>query len=68
MHQSDTLRAEIRKLVVEQRKLNPELGKITRKIFWYPVAIAIGMIVTVSTVTAALIKLEQGGLVVGVAG
>lgn len=54
---SDTLREEILKLVVEQRKLNTETGKITREIFWYPVAIATGMIVTVSTVTAAIIKL-----------
>lgn len=54
---SDTLREEILKLVVEQHKLNTETGKITREIFWYPVAIATGMIVTVSTVTAAIIKL-----------
>jgi hypothetical protein len=54
---SDTLREEILKLVVEQRKLNTETGKITREIFWYPVAIATGMIVTVSTVTAAIINL-----------
>lgn len=54
---SETLREEILKLVVEQRKLNTETGKITREIFWYPVAIATGMIVTVSTVTAAIINL-----------
>lgn len=54
---SDTLREEILKLLVEQRKLNTETGKITREIFWYPVAIASGMIVTISTVTAAIIKL-----------
>ncbi|WP_064619210.1 hypothetical protein [Pseudomonas sp. GR 6-02] len=54
---SDALREEILKLVVEQRKLNTETRKITREIFWYPVAIATGMIVTVSTVTAAIINL-----------
>jgi len=54
---SDPLREEILKLVVEQRKLNTEAGNITREVFWYPVAIATGMIVTVSTVTAAIIKL-----------
>lgn len=54
---SDPLREEILKLVVEQRKLNTEAGTITREVFWYPVAIATGMIVTVSTVTAAIIKL-----------
>ncbi|ANI61550.1 hypothetical protein PGR6_39770 [Pseudomonas sp. GR 6-02] len=43
--------------MVEQRKLNTETRKITREIFWYPVAIATGMIVTVSTVTAAIINL-----------
>lgn len=54
---SDALREEILKLVVEQRKLNTETRKITREIFWYPVAITTGMIVTVSTVTAAIINL-----------
>jgi hypothetical protein len=44
-------------LLAEQRKLNAEAGKMTRETFWYPVAIAIGMIGTVATVTAVLIKL-----------
>ncbi|RON20603.1 hypothetical protein BK660_16250 [Pseudomonas brassicacearum] len=53
----EKLHAEIIKLLAEQRKLNAEAGKMTRENFWYPVAIAIGMIGTVATVTAVLIKL-----------
>jgi hypothetical protein len=48
---------EIVKLIAEQRKLNAEAGKMTRETFWYPVAVAIGLIGTVATVTAVLIKL-----------
>jgi hypothetical protein len=45
------------KLLAEQRKLNTEAGKMTRETFWYPVAIATGLIGTVATITAVLIKL-----------
>ena len=53
----ETVHVEIVKLIAEQRKLNVEAGKMTREIFWYPVAVAIGLIGTVATVTAVLIKL-----------
>jgi hypothetical protein len=60
----EKLHVEIVKLLAEQRKLNAEssklsaeAGKMTRETFWYPVAIAIGMIGTVATATAVLIKL-----------
>lgn len=53
----EKLHVEIVKLLAEQRKLNAEAGKMTRETFWYPVAIGIGMIGTVATVTAVLIKL-----------
>ncbi|MCW8278349.1 hypothetical protein IMF27_24550 [Pseudomonas sp. PCH199] len=39
------------------RKLNTEAGKMTRETFWYPVAVAPGLIGTVATITAVLIKL-----------
>jgi hypothetical protein len=48
---------EIVKLMAEQRKLNAEAGKMTRETFWYPVAVATGLIGTVATVTAVLVKL-----------
>ncbi len=48
---------EIVKLMAEQRKLNAEAGKMTCEIFWYPVGVATGLIVTVATITAVLIKL-----------
>lgn len=53
----EKVHVEIVKLIVEQRKLNAEAGKMTRETFWYPVAVAIGLIGTVATVTAVLIKL-----------
>jgi len=51
------LNAEASKLSAEAGKLSAEAGKMTRETFWYPVAIAIGIIGTVATVTAVLIKL-----------
>jgi ClpP class serine protease len=53
----EKIHVEIVKLIAEQRKLNAEAGKMTRETFWYPVAVAIGLIGTVATVTALLIKL-----------
>jgi hypothetical protein len=53
----EKVHVEIVKLIAEQRKLNAEAGKMTRETFWYPVAVAIGLIGTVATVTAVLIKL-----------
>jgi len=49
--------AEAHKLGAEKTKLNAEARKMTREIFWYPVAIAIGMIGAVSTVTLLLARL-----------
>lgn len=53
----EKIHVEIVKLMAEQRKLNAEAGKMTREIFWYPVAVATGLIGTVATITAVLIKL-----------
>lgn len=53
----EKVHVEIVKLMAEQRKLNAEAGKMTRETFWYPVAVAAGLIGTVATVTAVLIKL-----------
>jgi hypothetical protein len=52
----EKVHVEIVKLMAEQRKLNAEAGKMTRETFWYPVAVATGLIGTVA-VTAVLIKL-----------
>ncbi|WP_390957257.1 hypothetical protein [Pseudomonas moorei] len=48
---------EIVKLIAEQCKLNAEAGKMTRETFWYPVAVSTGLIGTVTTITAVLVKL-----------
>ncbi|ROM96893.1 hypothetical protein [Pseudomonas brassicacearum] len=53
----EKVHVEIVKLMAEQRKLNAEAGKMTRETFWYPVAVATGLIGTVAAVTAVLIKL-----------
>jgi hypothetical protein len=52
----EKIHVEIVKLMAEQRKLNAEAGKMTRATFWYPVAVATGLIGTVATVTAVLVK------------
>jgi len=51
------IRVEVDKLIAETRKLNAEAVKMTRETFWYPVAIAVGFVTTVATVTAVIIKL-----------
>lgn len=53
----EKIHVEIVKLIAEQRKLNAEAGKMTRETFWYPVAVATGLIGAVATVTAVLVKL-----------
>jgi hypothetical protein len=53
----EKVHVKIVKLIAEQRKLNAEAGKMTRETFWYPVAVAAGLIGTVATVTAVVIKL-----------
>lgn len=50
----EKVHVEIVKLMAEQRKLNAEAGKMTRETFWYPVAVATGLIGTVATVTATV--------------
>ena len=47
---------EADKLCVEAVKLKTEAGKLSLEIFWYPVAIAIGMFSAAATVTALIIK------------
>jgi hypothetical protein len=53
----EKVHVEIVKLMAEQRKLNAEAGKMTRETFWYPVAVATGLIGTVAIITTVLIKL-----------
>jgi hypothetical protein len=52
----EKVHVEIAKLMAETKKLNAEAGKMTRETFWYPVAVATGLIGTVATVTTLLIK------------
>jgi hypothetical protein len=52
----EKVHVEIAKLMAETTKLNAEAGKMTRETFWYPVAVATGLIGTVATVTTLLIK------------
>ncbi|WP_434658272.1 hypothetical protein J3P96_19845 [Pseudomonas sp. R3-56] len=52
----EKVHVEIATLMAETKKLNAEAGKMTRETFWYPVAVATGLIGTVATVTTLLIK------------
>lgn len=52
----EKVHVEIAKLMAETKKLNAEAGKMTRETFWYPVAVATGLITAVATITALLIK------------
>ncbi|MGE8062317.1 hypothetical protein [Pseudomonas sp. NPDC089547] len=51
------LHVEVDKLMADTRKAHAEPIRMTREIFWYPVAIAAGIVTTVATVTAVIIKL-----------
>lgn len=51
------LMAETMKLNAEAGKLNAERGKLTREAFWYPVAVASGMIGAVAAITGVLTTL-----------
>jgi hypothetical protein len=53
----EKIHVEIAKLMAETRKLNAEAGKMTRETFWYPVAIASGMIGAVVTITITVATL-----------
>jgi hypothetical protein len=53
----EKIHADISRIYAEQRKFNAEVHKITREIFWYPVAIAIGFFTAVGTVMALAHKL-----------
>lgn len=53
----EKIHVEIAKLMAETRKLNAEAGKMTRETFWYPVAVATGLIAAVSTITGVAITL-----------
>ncbi|HEK1684519.1 TPA: hypothetical protein SMR42_000829 [Pseudomonas putida] len=55
--EAERIHAEIAKLMAETRKLNADSGKLTRETFWYPVAIATGLVTAVAGITALIIKL-----------
>jgi len=50
------LMAETSKLNAETTKLRAESGKLSREMFWYPVAIASGLVGAVAAATLALTK------------
>lgn len=54
--EAEKIHVEIAKLMAETRKLNAEAGKLTRETFWYPVAIATGLVTAVAGITALTIK------------
>jgi hypothetical protein len=54
--EAEKLHVEIAKLMAETRKLNAEAGALTREIFWYPLAVATGLIVATASVTTLVIK------------
>lgn len=51
------LNAETRKMFTEMSKITAETEKIRKETFWYPLALAIGIVATISGATAGLIKL-----------
>lgn len=53
---TEKLRAEIAKMMAEASKANAEALKISRETFWYPVAIASGLIGAVAAATTVIIK------------
>lgn len=48
--------AIIAQLMAETQKLNAEANKFNRETLWYPLAVASGLVVTVATMTALVIK------------
>ncbi|WP_275556631.1 hypothetical protein [Mixta sp. Marseille-Q2659] len=57
MAETQKLNEESVKLARETEKLKAESGKLTRETFWYPVAVASGLVGTVAAVTTFLIKM-----------
>lgn len=55
--EAEKIHVEIAKLMAETRKLNVDSGKLTREIFWYPVAIATGLVTAVAGITTLIIKI-----------
>jgi hypothetical protein len=48
---------QIDELIAETMKINVDASKITAEIFWMPLAISIGLISSVATMTAVILKL-----------
>lgn len=51
------LMAETAKLNTESKKFEAEVGKITRETFWYPMAVATGLVIAVASATTLVLKL-----------
>lgn len=48
---------QIDKLIAETMKIDVDASKVTAEIFWVPLAISIGLISFVATITAVILKL-----------
>lgn len=57
MAETQKLNDESVKLTSESSKLKAESHKLTRETFWYPVAVASGLVGTVAAVTTVLVKM-----------
>lgn len=55
--EQEKIHAEIANLMAESAKLNAEANKLNRETFWYPVAIASGLMGAAAAITATIIKL-----------
>lgn len=55
--EQERIHDEIAKLMAETAKLNAEARKFGRETFWYPVAIASGMVGGVAAITAIIIRM-----------
>lgn len=53
----EKIHSEIAKLMAETSKLNAETSKLRTDVFWYPIAVATGLVSAVAGVTAIVVKL-----------
>ena len=55
--EASKLNAETSKLNAEGAKLGVEAYKLSREAFWYPIAVAAGLVGAIAGVTATILKL-----------
>lgn len=52
----EKIHVEIAKLMAETSKINAEATKLNRETFWYPMAVATGLVGAVAAITTLLLK------------